>query len=124
MIITIISTTGIIITSVVVILILRKIMNKRIETLEDELRTTKSSLRSAYVKFGYAFEKFIPFSKNYPGNRERTIYVGNSVDYISFDDDKIRFIDCKTGNSRLNPRQLKIKKQIENGQVEFIELRY
>lgn len=46
------------------------------------------------------------------------------IDFIVFDEDSIKFIECKTGQSPLSPKQKKIKQQIENGLVEFKEVRY
>ncbi len=46
------------------------------------------------------------------------------IDLIAFDKDTIKFIEVKTGQSQLSPKQKYIKKQIEEGRVEFKEVRY
>ena len=43
---------------------------------------------------------------------------------FNFDEDTIKFIEVKTAQSQLSPKQRKIKKQIEDGKVEFLEVRY
>ena len=97
---------------------------KLLKQAVEELRDTRSKLKSAFVKFGKMFEHFIPFSDKFPGNRSAAVFFGQPIDYVSFDEDKIRFIECKTGNSQLNKNQKRIKDLVDNKQVEFIELRY
>ncbi len=46
------------------------------------------------------------------------------IDGVIFGDDMIKFIEIKTGNAQLSSKQKKIKKMIENNQVEFKEVRY
>ncbi|MFW9872084.1 MAG: Holliday junction resolvase-like protein [Candidatus Thorarchaeota archaeon] len=111
---------GIIIGSVIV----WKYLNNKIESLNDEVKRYKFGIKSAYVKFGKSFENFVPFISNFPGNRENTTFLGMPLDFISFDEDSIKFIEVKTGNSQLSPKQRKIKQMIENKQVEFKEVRY
>ncbi len=116
----IITTTGISITALIVFIIMRRKLIK----IEEELKKSNFSLRSAYVKFGKSFEHFVPFTKNFPADKEKTVFLGMPIDFISFEDDKIKFIEVKTGTSQLSPKQTKIKQQIQNGKVEFIELKY
>ena len=98
--------------------------NKQIiSNLEDEVKRYKFGIRSAYVKFGKSFEHFVPFTKYFKDKNTAT-FIGCPIDYICFDDDKIRFIEVKTGNSKLSTKQLKIKEMIQNKQVEFKEIRF
>ena len=46
------------------------------------------------------------------------------IDGVIFGKDKIKFVEIKTGESQLSGKQKKIRKMIENGQVEFMEVRY
>ena len=52
------------------------------------------------------------------------MFLGMPIDGICFDDDQIKFIEFKTGNSHLSKKQQQIKKQIEQKQVQWIELRF
>ena len=101
-----------------------KHFSKKIKLLEEENKKYDFKIRSAYCRFGKTFEKFVPFTKDFPSDKERAVFLGMPIDFVSFDDDKIRFIEVKTGNSQLSPKQEKIKKMIENKLVEFKELRY
>jgi len=104
--------------------IIWKIFNKKVKLLQEEVKGYEFKLKSAYVKFGKSFEHFIPFSKQFPGDREKTIFLGMPIDFISFDEDSIKFIEVKTGLSQLSSKQKSIKKLIDEGKVEFRELRY
>lgn len=97
---------------------------KILESIREELKETKNKLRSAFIKFGKSFENFIPFIENFPGDQDKTVFFGMPIDFISFDEDCVRFIECKTGQSQLNQNQRRIKNLIDNGKVKFIELRY
>mgnify|MGYP001560745861 CR=1 FL=1 len=103
---------------------LRRHYKKIIERIGEELKETRFSLKSALVKFGKSFEHFVPFSNKFPGDKEKTVFLGMPIDFISFDEENIKFIECKTGNSQLNKNQKRIKELIENKKVEFIEVRY
>ena len=97
---------------------------KQNKELQEQLRQSQSSLHSAFVKFGKSFEHFVPFTKDFPSDKEKTVFLGMPIDFISFDQDTIKFIEVKTGNSQLSPKQKYIQQQIKNGHVEFKELRY
>ena len=104
--------------------LVKKKFNSKIEELEKELKKYKFDVKSAYVKFGKSFENFVPFIKDFPGVKENTCFLGMPIDFISFDKDSIKFIEVKTGTSQLSPKQKYIRKQIEDGNVEFEEVRY
>lgn len=98
---------------------------KKSKHLESELKKTTFSLRSAYVKFGKTFEQFAPFTKNFTQEEKNGFtFLGMPIDGIIFGDDTIKFVEIKTGDSQLSAKQKKIRKMIENGQVEFMEVRY
>lgn len=107
---------------IMVIYLSRKQM--KLKEVQKELEEYKHLYKSGLVKFGKSFEHFIPFSKEYPGNREKSVFLGMPIDYISFDEDSIKFIECKTGNSQLNANQKRVKELVENKKVEWHEVRY
>ena len=77
-----------------------------------------------YVKHGKHFESFVPFMENYPGNKENTVFLGNPIDFISFDDDSIKFIEVKTGKSMLSEKQKKVREMVEAKKIKWYELRF
>lgn len=100
------------------------ILYKRSKKLEKEINLYQSQLKSAYVKFGKSFEHFVPFIENFPADKEKTVFLGMPIDFISFDKDSIKFIEVKTGQSKLSSKQKQIQNQINKGLVEFKEVRY
>lgn len=100
-------------------------LHKKSKDLESQLKKTTFSLRSAYVKFGKTFEQFAPFTKDFTQEEKNGfVFLGMPIDGVIFGDDKIKFIEIKTGEAQLSGKQKKIKKMIEDGQVEFMEVRY
>ena len=83
----------------------------------------KSDKRSMSVIHGQSIEEIIPFSKNFPYDYRNFKFIGMPVDGIVFNDDKIVFVEIKTGSSRLNNRQEKIKSLVENKEVYWKEIK-
>lgn len=82
-------------------------------------------IKNSFKKFGRTFEKFAPFSKEFPTNDlSKFVFLGQPIDGIIFEEDKIVIVEIKTGKSPLTKNQAKIKKLIEEGKVEFVEVRY
>ena len=84
---------------------------------------TKFQKRSLSTKYGKMTEQFFPFMENYPYNENNFRFIGNPIDGIQFEDDKIIFIEFKIANGRLSLKQKNIKELIQNGKVEFKEFK-
>lgn len=80
--------------------------------------------RSIHVKHGKHWENFVPFMKDFPGDKGNFRFIGNPIDGIIFDDDEIKFVEIKTGKSQLNDRQRKVRDLVEKKRVSWKELRY
>ena len=68
-------------------------------------------------------EQFLPFLKDYPYDPQNFRFIGTPVDGIQFCDDKIVFIEFKTANSQLSPRQKQIAELVWQKRIEFEEHR-
>ena len=87
--------------------------------LKEKLRKTSIS-----VKYGKFLEHYIPWIKElFPYHPEKFRFIGNPIDGILFDDNKIVFVEFKTGKSQLNQTQKKIKSLVKNKKVEWKEIR-
>jgi predicted Holliday junction resolvase-like endonuclease len=95
-----------------------------IKYLQDKLKEKDQILLNTRRKFGRIFEQFIPFSKNFYYDKSKFKFLGQPIDGIVFGDDKIVFLEFKTGKGYLTPNQEKIKELIHQGKVEFKELKY
>ena len=100
----------------------KKIKNNLVY-LKDELSTEKSRRQSQSTRYGQLSEQFIPLLQNYPGNPKDFRFLGSPVDGIGFEEDKLIIAEFKVADSRLTPKQRNIKKLIEEGYVEFKEIR-
>jgi len=99
-------------------------LRKKVVYLQKTHEDLKFDYKSMYVKHGKHFESFVPFMDDYPGEKENTVFLGNPIDFISFDDDSVKFIEVKTGKSGLSEKQKKIRKLIEGKKVRWFELRF
>jgi len=91
--------------------------------LQIQLNILKSDKKSMLTRFGKATEQFIPFLTHYPYKKENFRFIGSPIDGIQFEDDKIIFVEFKTGDANLSEVQKRIKEIIENKNVEFKEFR-
>lgn len=83
----------------------------------------KSRKQSLSTKYGQITEQFLPFMKDYPYNEKNFRFLGNPIDGIQFNDDKLVFLEFKSNKSQLSRKQKKIKDLVNKGKVEFRELR-
>ena len=60
---------------------------------------------------------------NYPYEHRNFRFIGDPIDGLSFEEDKIMFIEFKTGGSNLSQKQRKIKELVEKGKIEWKEIR-
>jgi len=86
-----------------------------------QLKIIKFQKYSLSTKYGKMTEQFIPFLNDYPYNPENFRFIGNPIDGIQFDDNKIIFMEFKTGGSRLSGRQQAIKRIIDAHCISFEE---
>jgi len=82
-----------------------------------------SSKQSLATKYGKISEQFLPFMENYPYEKSKFRFIGNPIDGIQFEDDKVVFVEFKTGKSRMTSRQKSICELVNKGSVEFREFR-
>ena len=91
--------------------------------LRERIQDLESEKQSMAVRYGKMTEQFIPFLKNYPYRGENFRFIGTPVDGIQFEDDKIVFIEFKTGKSELSEAQKRVRNLIHKGKVYFEEVR-
>jgi len=96
------------------------ILWRRASARHAEVAFSKNSLSS---KYGKMTEQFMPFLKDYPYDPQNFRFLGTPVDGIQFEDNKIVFIEFKSSNSQLTPRQRQIAELVWQKKVEFEEHR-
>tara|TARA_R110000822_G_C15102455_1_gene472050 strand:- start:268 stop:699 length:432 start_codon:yes stop_codon:yes gene_type:complete len=85
--------------------------------------------RSGAVQWGLAIENFVPFMDEFPLRPEDVNFLGKPIDYIGYKNTgsktkcEVHFIEVKSGNAFLLPKQKNIKKAIQEGRVYWHEVR-
>lgn len=98
---------------------------EKVKEANSEIKRYKYGIKSAYVKFGKTFEQFAPFTNKFTDEeKNKFVFLGCPIDGVIFDEDKITFVEIKTGNSMLSGKQNKIKKLVNEKKVEFREVRF
>lgn len=76
--------------------------------------------KSSEVRTGKIAEQLSPFLKDYPLNPETARFIGEPLDFVHFDEDKITFVEVKSGKAQLSKKQRVLRDLIKDGKVEFI----
>jgi len=97
--------------------------NKLLEESEIKYSTLLSQKKSSEVRLGQISENLAPFLKDFKYNPKETHFIGMPIDYIIFEEDKIVFLEVKSGKSQLSTKQKNIKNLIKDGKVEWDEMR-
>ena len=114
-----------IILSIIVLLILcilflsQSYYKNKISKLQVNLKKTTSDKMSLSTKYGQISEEFFPLEQSYPYNSKDFKFLGNPIDGIQFNEDKIILIEFKTNSSKLSTKQRHIRNLINDKQVEF-----
>lgn len=99
---------------------------KLTEDLEEQkdLKTkVTSQKKSSEVRLGHIAETLAPFLDQFEFEPEECSFLGQPIDYISFGQDEVTFIEVKSGNSQLSSKQRRIRDQILEGKVAWKEVR-
>ena len=82
-----------------------------------------SKYKSSAVIHGQNIEEVVPFSKYFHYDYREFKFLGMPIEGIVFGDDKITFIEIKTGQSQLSDKQKHIRELVENGKIGWEEIR-
>ena len=107
---------------IILIMVLKNLKN-RYNFQQEIHENLKHDYKSMHIKHGKSFEQLFPFMDNYPYDYRNFRFIGDPIDGLSFEDNKIVFIEFKTGSSNLTEKQKKIRYLIENGKVEWKEVK-
>ena len=109
-----------IITILIVYGVIIKRQNKNLTQNYSKLLSQK---KSSEVRLGQISEQLAPFLDGFSYDTKNTKFLGQPIDLIAFEPDKVVFIEVKTGGAQLSPKQKHIKELIQNGQVFWEEFR-
>ena len=94
-----------------------------ISRMSRELKQEQFRNRSLSSKYGKLTEQFLPLIDSYPWNSQKFRFLGSPIDGVQFEDDKVIFVEFKSGASKLSEKQKRIRDLVRSGQVEFKEIR-
>ncbi len=98
------------------------ILYRAYSELKHDYMQLLSSKQSMSVKYGKMSEQFIPLLQIYPYDQQNFRFLGSPVDGVQFNDDSVVFVEFKTGSSKLNKNQKRIKHLVLDGRVKFEEI--
>jgi predicted Holliday junction resolvase-like endonuclease len=97
-----------------------------IQALDEKLRLNEANYdkllgqkKSSEVRTGMIAEQIAPFLEDYPMNPRTARFIGDPIDFVHFDEDKVTFVEVKSGKSQLSKKQRNIRDLIKDGKVEF-----
>ncbi len=100
---------------------------KLISALDEKLRLNEAQYdkllgqkKSSEVRTGKITEQIAPFLADYPNNPRTARFIGDPIDFVHFDEDKVTFVEVKSGKSQLSKKQRGIRDLIKDGKVEFV----
>jgi predicted Holliday junction resolvase-like endonuclease len=84
-----------------------------------------SQKKSSEVRLGQIGEHFAPLLKDFPYNSKNVRFLGSPIDFVVFDLDnnRIIFIEFKTGNAKETVKQRKVRDIIKAGNVTYEVMR-
>lgn len=88
----------------------------QMQQLYSELLSQK---KSSEIRTGMITEQLAPFLKNFGHDPMRCRFLGDPIDFVVFEDDKITFVEVKTGKAPLTVSQRKIKNHVAERNVVF-----
>lgn len=91
----------------------------------EKNRTLLSQKKSSETRLGQISEHLVPFLEGCPYDPKNLHFLGNPIDFVSFDFDagEITFIEVKSGNSKPTKRQKIVKNIVKQGRVNYAEIR-
>ncbi|MFA5944868.1 MAG: Holliday junction resolvase-like protein [Candidatus Thermoplasmatota archaeon] len=91
--------------------------------LRRRVKELDSSKRSQSTRYGQTMEQFAPFLEDWPWDPKGFRFIGSPVDGLQFNEDGVVFVEIKSASSRLSPVQQTIKRHVQEGRVEWEEVR-
>lgn len=96
---------------------------KSVEDMAEEYKKVLHHKKSSEVRVGKIGENLAPFLDGWPYDPNSFRFLGNPIDGIQFADDKIRFVEIKTGKARLSAGQKQVRELVRQGKVSFVSFR-
>jgi predicted Holliday junction resolvase-like endonuclease len=93
-------------------------------------RIRQGSIKQSHaVISGKVHEQLLPYMQGFPFNPKDVRFLGSPVDLVIFDGldagtlGRVLFVEVKTGQAGLTPRERQLRDVVRAGRVEWIEMR-
>ena len=96
-----------------------KALAEKLEFSEKQYDALLGQKKSSEVRTGKITEQISPFLNDYPLNPKTARFLGDPIDFVHFDEDKITFVEVKSGKSQLSKKQRRIRDLIAARKVDF-----
>jgi len=90
---------------------------------KEAKKKVTSQKKSSEVRLGHIAETLAPFLDQFEFDPEACTFLGKPIDYISFGEEEITFIEVKSGNSQLNNNQRRVRDLVKDKKVSWKEIR-
>lgn len=100
-----------------------KELEKKLDEETVARKKVLSQKKSGEVRLGHIAETLAPFLDQFDFEPEQCCFLGQPIDYVSFGDDEITFIEVKSGNSQLSQKQRHIRDLVNSKLVSWKEVR-
>jgi len=100
-----------------------KDLEEKLAEETEKLKKLTHQKKSSEVRLGHIAETLAPFLDQFDFEPEQCSFLGKPIDYVSFGDDEITFIEVKSGKSQLNSKQRHIRDQVKDKLVKWKEIR-
>ncbi len=95
-------------------------LEQSIRFQEEQYGKLLGQKKSSEVRTGKITEQIAPFLEDYPLNPRTARFIGDPIDFIHFDEDKVTFVEVKSGKSQLSKKQRHIRDMVKAGKVDFV----
>ena len=95
-------------------------LKSQVEFQEEQYIKLLGQKKSSEVRTGKITEQIAPFLEDYPLEPRTARFIGDPIDFVHFDEDKVTFVEVKSGKSQLSKKQRMIRDLIKQGKVEFV----
>ena len=99
------------------------LLEKNLQEETENRKKILSQKKSSEVRLGHIAETLAPFLDHFDFDPETCTFMGKPIDYVSFGEEEITFIEIKSGNSQLNSKQRHIRDLVKNKCVVWKEIR-
>ena len=100
--------------------VLLSALDEKLRLNEAQYDKLLSQKKSSEVRTGKITEQIAPFLSDYPRDPRTARFLGDPIDFVHFDEDKVTFVEVKSGKSQLSKKQRGIRDMIKDGKVEFL----